>query len=241
MKKVLVAFFAMAAIVVFARHNWEKIKGSGNLKSETRSVGEFKGIYSQGSMDVVITYGSSNSIEVEADDNILPYIETSLNDNSLVVKTKDNSNIQTKNKIVVRVQMTKIQNISLSGSGNIKGDGAFTNEGKTKLSVSGSGNINLGFNVFEKTQTSIAGSGNIILKHGGSKRLEANVAGSGNVDASAITFEEVDADIRGSGNVKVKVDKSLEAHISGSGNVYYSGNASNVNSRASGSGKLVKV
>ncbi len=71
--------------------------------------------------------------------------------------------------MVVYVSMTKINTLQLSGSGNINGDGAFSNSGKTEIAVSGSGNIKLDFDSFNELDLALSGSGNIDLKGNGTK------------------------------------------------------------------------
>jgi hypothetical protein len=71
MKKLLIVLFAFASTKSFAQ-KWETIKGNGQIKTETRQVNTFTSLTSQGSMNVEISYGSSNSLTIEADENLLP-------------------------------------------------------------------------------------------------------------------------------------------------------------------------
>ena len=240
MKKLLVALFALLSINTFAQR-WETVKGNGQAKKETREVSSFSSLSSQGSMDVQIAYGNSNSVVIDADENLLPYIETTVENGKLTIKNKKGINLKSSSKIVVHVSMTKINALQLSGSGNIDGDGNFTNDGKTAISISGSGNIKLNFNSFKDLDLSIAGSGNMNLKNGTTNTIDAKVSGSGNIDCSNVTSNDVDAKISGSGNVKVYPKNSIDAKISGSGNVYYKGNVSNISSKIAGSGKVIKI
>ncbi len=240
MKKLLIAVFSFCCLNSFAQ-KWETIKGNGQIKKETRTVSDFTSLASHGSMDVQISYGDSKSVVVEADENLLPYIETSVEDGKLSIKPKKNVNLQSKSKMIVHVSMTKINSLQLSGSGDINGEGAFTNDSKTDISLSGSGNIKLGFESFKDLELSIAGSGNIDLKSNKTNNITASISGSGNIDCSSISSNDVDAKISGSGNVKVYANNSIDAKISGSGNVYYKGNASNITSKAAGSGKVLKM
>ena len=147
MKKLLVALFALISLNSFAQR-WETIKGNGVVKKETREVSDYTSLVSQGSMNVQIAYGNSNSITVEADENLLPHIETVVESGKLIIRSKNKVNLKSKSKMVVHVPMTKINSLQLSGSGNINGDGAFSNSGKTEIAISGSGNIKLGFDSF---------------------------------------------------------------------------------------------
>ena len=119
MKKLLIALFVLISVSSFAQP-WETIKGNGQIKKETREVSNYTSLASQGSMNVQIAYGNSNSVVVEADENLLPYIETSVENGKLTIKSKKNVNLKSSSKMVVHVSMTTINSLQLSGSGNIK-------------------------------------------------------------------------------------------------------------------------
>ncbi|MEO8415562.1 MAG: head GIN domain-containing protein [Ginsengibacter sp.] len=240
MKKLLIAVFALLSVNAFAQ-KWEKIKGNGHIKKETREVSNFTSLASQGSMDVKITYGNSNSIVVEADENLLPYIETTVENGKLFIRPKKNVNLQSGSKMIVHVSMTKMNSVQLSGSGNISGSGAFTNDATTDVGVSGSGNLSLNFDTFKDLDLSISGSGNIDLKGNATNSINAKVSGSGNIDCSDISSNDVDAKLSGSGNIKVYAKNSIDAKISGSGNVFYKGEAPKISSKVVGSGKVLKM
>src|SRR6185295_8902409 len=150
---------------------------------------------SHGSMDVKISYGNSNSVVIEGDENLLPYVETSVENGRLLIKTKKNVNLKSTSKMVVYVSMTKINSLQLSGSGNINGEGAFSNPGKTDIGISGSGNIKLSFDSFGDLDLSLSGSGNMDLKSTATNNISAAVSGSGNIECSDISSNDVDVKI----------------------------------------------
>lgn len=239
MKKLL---FALLALITFNSYSqWQTIKGNGNIKKETREVSGFTGVSLSGNMNVQLAYGTSNSITVEGDENLLPYIKTKVEDGNLVVKSKDKVGLKSRNKLMVYVSLTKLTGLRVSGSGNISGTGDFNNDGKTNISVSGSGNINVGMNSFNETKIAVSGSGNVTLKGKSTNNIDATISGSGNIDCSDVTSNDVLAHVSGSGNIKVFANKSIDARVSGSGNIYYKGAAANINLKSSGSGKIIKA
>ncbi len=239
MKKILCVLALLAGIHSFAQWPWEKIEGNGNLKKEKRDVGNYTGIASSGSWDVMVAYGESNSIQVEGDENLLEYIETKVEDGSLHIRAKKSVNLKSKNKITVYVSLTRLKEVSLSGSGDIMGEGKFENEGTSRFRLSGSGNIKLSFHKVKDVETSISGSGNIRLS-GSAHSVSAHISGSGNTDCSDLICDEVSAIISGSGNVKVNANKSIDARIAGSGSVYYKGAANDIQRHVAGSGRVVR-
>ncbi len=239
MKKALFTLFTFISVCSFAQ--WEKVTGNGNMKKETREVSGFTGIALSGNMNVELSYGTSNSITVEGDENVLPYIETKVEDGVLQVRTKNKTSLNTRNKLIVYVSLTKLTVLKVSGSGNITGNGDFSNDGKTNIALSGSGNINVGMNSFNETAIAISGSGNVTLKGKSTDNIEATISGSGNIDCSDVACNDVSAHVSGSGNIKVFANKSIDAKVSGSGSIYYKGSATNINLKSSGSGKIIKV
>lgn len=239
MKKLLFFLFALVSIKTFAA--WETIKGNGILKKETRSASDYFGIQLQGSMNVVIAYGNTNNISVEADENLLPYIETVVENGNLIIRAKNKVNLKSNERLIVYASLTKLTQVTLSGSGNINGNGAFSNSGRTAVKLSGSGNINLGMDAVNELEIAISGSGNVILKGSNCNSIEASISGSGNIDCSGFATNDVVAKVSGSGDIKVYANKSIDAKVSGSGNIYYKGSASKFNSHSSGSGKIIKV
>ncbi|HEU5364032.1 MAG TPA: head GIN domain-containing protein [Hanamia sp.] len=240
MKKLMISLFMLISVSAFSQP-WQNITGNGNVKKETRQVSSFTSLSSHGAMDVQISYGNSNSIEVQADENLLPYIETTVEDGKLTIKSKKNVNLKSSSKIIVSVSMTKINGLQLSGSGNINATGNFTSDAKTKMMVSGSGNIKLNSGSFKDLDLALSGSGNIDLKKGTADNVTISISGSGNIDCSGITSDNVDAKISGSGNARVNANKSIDAKISGSGNVFYKGTATNITTKVVGSGKAIKI
>ena len=239
MKKIFIIAVMFLSFQSFAQWPWEKIQGNGVLSKETRQVSNYSSIASSGSFDVMIAFGESNSIEVSGDENLIPYIETTVENGTLTIKSKNKVNLKAKNKLTIYVSLTRLTGISLSGSGEIIGDGNFKNEGQTDFKLSGSGKIKLNFGQLHNVIVNISGSGNIRLA-GSAFSLDTKISGSGNADCSEVICEDAIAHISGSGNIKLNANKSINANISGSGNISYKGAANEIKKQISGSGRLVR-
>ncbi|HVZ26279.1 MAG TPA: DUF2807 domain-containing protein [Sediminibacterium sp.] len=123
----------------------KRIEGNGIVKKENRQVGPFTAISSAGSWDVMIADGPSGEIQVEGDTNLPEALETVVEDGKLLIRSKNHVSFKTRNKLTVYVTMDKLNGLSLSGSGDIIGEGRFFNEGTSVFRISGSGNIRLRF------------------------------------------------------------------------------------------------
>jgi len=46
---------------------WEKVKGNGNMTTETRTTGDYDGIKCAGSMDYILVAGTEGKIKLEGE------------------------------------------------------------------------------------------------------------------------------------------------------------------------------
>jgi putative autotransporter adhesin-like protein len=192
------------------------VNGSGQTKSETRTVSGFTGIELSGIGEVTIEQGDAESLTIEADDNVLPALTSEVDGSVLRLGTKPRTRVQTRNPIHYRVTVDDLDRIDLSGSGTITGAGLKLTT--LEVSISGSGTMNL------------AGSAN---------QQEVEVSGSGRYEAAQLPSRSVSIEISGSGKATVAAAEQLRVDISGSGTVTYSGDPT-IDQSISGSGRLVK-
>ncbi len=212
-----------------------KVKGSGNVVKQSRDISGFTKLDVEGSVTVLLRSGNDFKVEVETDDNIVPYVETRKEGESLVISLKENTSFHNAVGINVLIQVPSLKEIDLSGSGAVEGTGQFYDPDKLKLSATGSGNITMNIKSPE-VGVDIAGSGTIRL--GGETRdLDIDIGGSGDYLGEGLKSENAKVSIGGSGTAKVFASISLKASIAGSGGVYYKGNP-NVTKDIAGSGEV---
>lgn len=234
MKNILLLATLVLAISSCRVNLGKRIKGNGNVTSESRDVDGFSRIKIRGGMTVELVHGAS-SVRVEADENLMRYIVTREEDGWLVIRTRDNVNLRSSKPIKVYVSADRISAVNIAGSGNLVGRGKFAGADKLDIDVAGSGDVTLDVNT-PNVSVDIAGSGNVTLS-GETRDARVNITGSGNYDAEELMTETTDIDIAGSGDATVHADQRLKADVLGSGNVYYRGKAT-VNSKSTGSGKV---
>lgn len=214
-----------------------RVKGSGNITKEERSVGAFKRLSVRGEMDVYVTQGPAKAAIIEAEDNLIPLIELEEEGDELVVRIRRGTWVSTNKDMKVFLTTPELENINLSGSGDIKLEGKFSNNTHMKLSLSGSGNLSGTVNS-PVVDARIAGSGDMDV-NGETRELDVDIAGSGDFEGEQLMSEKAEVTIAGSGNANVHASVKLDAKIAGSGNVHYKGSPQ-VSSKVAGSGSVVK-
>lgn len=231
----LVLLMLIALILTLSGCMNERIEGNRDLMTENRSSQLFTEVVSQGSFNVIIMPDTETRIVVKGESNILPYLHTMSNGTTLILGYVEGYNIREHYPVEVFLYTPEINNIRLSGSGNLECNG-FSSE-NLDLQISGSGSIDGDFNT-DKLYASISGSGNMKLA-GNAINSELKISGSGNIRASDMNQENCVGTISGSGKIIAAVSKTLDVHISGSGSVFYIGNPV-ITTHITGSGKVVR-
>lgn len=192
-----------------------------------------------GDFDVTVGQDLPEGLTIQADENVLPYIITRVNDNgTLQIRVKDHYRLNTRKKIQIKVQVENLEGIYIAGSGNITGIGKFSGSNELHAEIAGSGHINLSVNT-PKVFSKIAGTGTISLD-GETKDETISIAGNGVIKCANLKAENVKIKIAGSGDVYVFAANQLDISIAGSGSVFYSGNPA-LTQHIAGSGNIKKM
>lgn len=191
----------------------EKVRGSGNIATEARDVGDFKGVDVSSVFQVEIVAGEDLTVEVEADDNLLPLIKTEVRSGVLHIETVER--IRSRNGIKVRISAPAVEEIRASGA--------------SKIDLSGVKNETL------RVDTSGASKVNI---SGETAKLEIEVSGAGSIDAGSLKAEDVSVNASGASHASVFATADLDADASGASRIVYAGSPKNIQKHASGASSV---
>ena len=210
--------------------------GSGTVASETRAAAGFQEIAVGGSMKVLLRQSGREGVEVSADNNLLPLIETRVSNGTLHIELKRGANYTSRNPVTVTVDFIALKSLSLGGSATITG--ASIKGSKLGVSIGGSGSVKLSDVQLSALDVSIGGSGSFAAT-GRSPKLSISIGGSGGALTEQLDADDVSVSVAGSGGAVVKANRTLDASVAGSGDVVYSGNAVAKTSKT-GSGTIIK-
>jgi hypothetical protein len=210
------------------------IKGEGETLSEKRTLNEFNAINLPLNAEVIFVQDSLYFLEVTAQKNILPILETKVNNNTLNMDFS--RKVWKYQKIKMSLHAPNIAKITISGDGQIEVNNTLNRE-TLDLDISGSGNVSIATLSVQNLTAKISGSGKITVSSGNALRENFSVSGSGEILTEFLDCEKADVNISGSGQIRLKCSQSLNVNISGSGHVLYRGKPA-VNASITGSGKL---
>ena len=211
------------------------IEGNGRVKTETRSV---SGVSMSLPGSVEVRIGNTESISIETDDNLLPLIETVVENGTLKIRSnKKNIGFDSKHMKLV-VQAKSLDKLALGGSGTILADSL--RGPKISIDLGGSGTIDVKGVDTDSLDIDLGGSGDLKVANGRANKLSLSIAGSGNVDLGRLQSIGAKASIAGSGDATINVRDALDVSIVGSGNVNYYGDPK-LNRSVMGSGSATRM
>ncbi|MFC7420865.1 head GIN domain-containing protein [Iodobacter arcticus] len=231
------------------------IQGSGKIEKQTRPLAAFTAISSETTGRVEVIQDNTESISIESDDNIIPVIETIIENGTLKIRHKK-FDLETKTLNII-VHVKNINSLNLSGSGMITAP--VLSAKKFSINVGGSGKILLDKLDAADLSVNLGGSGGAAIQSlknegldlslGGSgsfkaagmtNKLSISIGGSGRIDTAQLKAKEVSLSVAGSGQIIVAAQNKLSASVAGSGNIQYYGDPQTHLSMM-GSGTLKRV
>lgn len=210
------------------------ISGVGEPIVQVLDIPEFNSLNISGSTGVTISQGNEQKVEITAPQNIIDLLNRSVTNETWDVHFEECVRAK---KLEINITVPTIRNITVSGSGNVKGLNNL-NVSNLELNIIGSGKIDLMVNCRNAT-ANINGSGDIKLT-GSATNLDALVSGSGDFEGSEFTTVKSNINIIGSGDASVNASELYEVNITGSGDVEYKDTGARIISDVRGSGEITR-
>lgn len=191
------------------------VRGSGNVKSETRNLSGFKKIKVSSAVVLNVTVGKEFGVVVEADDNLLDHVTTEVSGDSLAIGTRDS--ISAKSDIKATVTMPELAGLDLSGASN--------------ATVAGTAGENLKI---------VASGASKVKIDGRVKELHANASGASNINAESLAVENAEAEASGASTIIVNASGKADLNASGASTVVYAGDPRELKQDSSGASTIRK-
>jgi hypothetical protein len=240
MRKIFILL--LPVIILTTACNWgngKRVKGNGNISTEEKTVEAFDEVEVHGAIDVYVTQGELKPVRIEADENLLQYIEVKQRGRKIEVRSRRGYNLKPTADLKIYVTSPRYTKIDVSGACDIIGETRVSSDDRLRLLVSGAGNIKMEVDAPE-VSANISGSGSVKLA-GKTRDFSCDLSGAATASCFDLLAENVKVDISGAGDADVYASMKLDASVSGAGSVEYKGNATDVNQNVSGAGSVKKA
>jgi len=237
-KQFFLVMVLILSLVLLNACNFAVASGSGKVVSQARQVSGFTRVSLSGTGQLIIAQGNTESLTIDAEDNVLPLITTQVIGDTLHIDYKNDNfqdNVIPTKPIIYHLGVKTINSIQLSGAGSV--DAANLSTDNLSVTTSGAGSVNLRFIAAQTLNYDISGVGSCDLS-GKVTNQNVNISGAGTYNAPDLESQNATIVISGAGGATVWAKSSLTVTISGAGSVNYYDNPTIVKT-VSGIGSLV--
>jgi len=212
-------------------------RGSGTLTTQSRDVSSFDAVQINGAGELLIIQGETESLEIQAEDNIIDELTSDVQENTLVLGYRDsflrNTIIPTE-RITYTLTMTELSQVTINGAASMDIDSLET--GSLALIINGAGNISINQLLADNLNVEISGTTTIEIG-GQTSQQTVTIDGAGNYRADDLQTSSTTININGLGNATVWATETLNISIDGGGNLRYYGSP-NVTQEINGVGDI---
>jgi hypothetical protein len=216
----------------------QSVRGSGTVVEESRDIGDISAVELATQGRLYIEMGGSESLRIEADDNLMEYIETDVRASKLVIDNRRGTNLRPSQPINYYLTVDELDTIEISSSGDIEaGD---LESGSFSLSISSSGDLTIEGLEATSLDVRISSSGDLEILGGQVQQQDIIISSSGKYTAENLASAEAEVNLTSSGTAIIQISERLSGRLSSSGDVRYIGNP-DVNVSTSSSGRAVQI
>ena len=211
--------------------------GNGNVVTEERTVNQdFDKVRGSSGFDVYLTEGSENKIVVEADENLLEFIETEISNGKLTIGSSKNIGRSKAKK--VHVTYINLSSIEASSGADVIGKSVIKSE---KITLDSSSGADLEVEVFTKELYAETSSGADIQVSGKATTVYANASSGSELNAKNLNSITCSAKASSGADIIVTVQDKITAKASSGGDVRYYGDPVSVTKKGGRSGSVKKM
>jgi Putative auto-transporter adhesin, head GIN domain len=214
----------------------ERVYGDGNIITRDAHVGSFNSIDVSSALEVHISQGNANQVQIKTDQNLLDLIEVFTDGNTLVARIRHGYNLEPSGRIVIQITAPEYKSIQVSGASKIIADNTIS-ANDLHLGASGASQISMEVDG-GKISSDLSGASSLSLK-GQATDFDLEASGASHSKCYELVAENAMIDLSGASSAEITASKNLRADASGASHVRYKGDAS-VNSNTSGAGSVRK-
>lgn len=210
------------------------ITGSGNLVTKQYTFTNFTTVSAGNVFDVTVKPGSTPSVSVTVDDNLVEYLDVTTSGDQLRLHLKSNTNVRnaTLRAVVIVPELTGFE---LSGASKARLEQCRSAK-PLEIEVSGASRLE-GEVESGDMRLEVSGASHAELK-GRAGNLRLNASGASHADLEEFQVKDANVDVNGASHATIRPSGKLMASASGASTVRYAGQPANVDSQASGASSV---
>jgi len=216
------------------------VSGSGKIETVTRPPGEFDSIAIAYPATIVVNQGNEYLVTVEADDNLLPQLVTTLRDGALFIENGEGNyfkRVSPTQAVKITITVKDLNEIVLARPGRVEVNGLKT--GKLDLGLKSAGEVIV--QDLEADSLNVYIYGGKVISAGTANQLSVSIGKVGEFDGTNLQTQTANVQIGGTASTTVRVSDSLSVSLRGSVAVNYYGSPKEIHEAISGAASINKL
>jgi hypothetical protein len=220
-RTVLLALVAFSAgcVSLGELDGWDCVHGSGKAVSQPRFVSYFDEVDASGDVTVLVSNAEAVSVVVEAEDNIVDGVATTLGDGRLDVRWNPGC-LRNVRPVTVKVSMPNVKALSAGPQAKIIGVGDLVSQ-DLKLAAARGGTVTATADAGRLIVTAV--NGGLVTVGGRASNYTAFANSKGQVRGYGLMAGRGDVTAQGSGIIEASAAEALSVTASTGGRVFYKG------------------
>ena len=197
-------------------------KGSGVAKEEARELdGPFMSVKVEGIVHATVSLGDTMAVTLKGDDNIVPLIATEVRDGELVIRARENTNLQPKLPLEARIQLPELTGVAATGAAHVTATAGSTELFEAR--ASGASQVTVKSLDVSEAATTIEGASQVTLS-GKTRSFNAEVSGASELNTKDLAAATVGVQFSGASKGTVRAASTVRGTLQGASSLTVIGN-----------------
>ncbi len=231
-------------------------EGSGHVVTEKRPAAPFRKLAAEQGVEVLIDDAAGDSFTVEADDNLLPLVETKVENETLRVRVT--GSLTTRNPIRVTAASPDLSEAAASSDASVAA--AKASGDVVRLTADSSGEVTVDEVQGDEIELAANSSGHVTAKRLDGQKLRVAVSSAGHITAAGkvdrqqvaasssgqyeggeLASRTASVDLSSAGSALVQAAEEITGVVSSAGRVLYVGDPAKISVETSSAGSVTKT
>ena len=231
--------FAAVSLFLSSCELHESIVPSSNITTREKSASDYDAIDISHAFTVYVNFSDTEeSIEIEANENLHPYISVRKVSRTLIIELENNINIRGNATLNVYITTKNVTDYTASGASSFIVEDKLSDH-DVKIDLSGasffSGDLETDY-----TDASLSGASHLELE-GNTGSFTLDASGASSIRDYNFIVDNLDIDLSGASDAHLTVNNEISADVSGASSLYYRGTGVVSHQNVSGASEIIKV
>ncbi|MDX1501212.1 MAG: head GIN domain-containing protein [Thermoanaerobaculia bacterium] len=214
------------------------VRGSGPVLRQERSVSGIDSVDLGNQGDLEIEIGDEERLVVEAEESLLPHIETEVRGGTLRIRTRDaRGGLRNRKPIRYFLTVRSLEALRASSAGDIRAPALSAD--RFEIVASSAGDVEIARLEARTLDVEVSSAGDVSIGGGRVDEQAVRLSSAGDYDAPRLVSRTADVRVSSAGDATVHVTERLEARLSSAGDVYLYGDPA-IQERSSSVGEVIR-